>query len=71
MQDHVLVVIGRLSGTPLTPDAWNEDTVICDPWAKRAYFAYALADEMQTISRVTNGEKRMTQKFRLAPHAAW
>jgi hypothetical protein len=70
-QDHVVVVVGRLSGTPSTHDAWNKDTVICDAWAKRAYFVYALEDEMQTIRSVTNGEVRMVQKFRLGPGAIW
>lgn len=70
-QDHVVVVIGRLAGTPTTPNAWNGDTVICDAWAKRAYFVHALADEMQTIRRVTNGETRMVQKFRLDTGAAY
>jgi hypothetical protein len=70
-QNHVLVVAGRLSGTESTFTAWNEDTVICDAWAKRAYFVYALEDEMQTIRRVTNGETRMTQKFKLNRNAGW
>ena len=70
-QDHVLVVAGRIMGTPFTYEAWNEDTVICDPWAKRAYFVYALKDEMQTIKSVTNGETRMTQKFELKRDKPW
>lgn len=71
LQDHVLVVAGRIAGTPMTPAAWNWDAVVCDPWAKRAYFATSLADEMQTIKSVTKGETRMSQKFELKPHAAW
>ena len=71
LQDHVLVVAGRIAGTPLTPAAWNWDAVVCDPWAKRVYFATQLAGEMQTIKSVTNGETRMSQKFELKPHAAW
>ena len=70
-QNHVLVVCGRLYGTPGAFRAWNSDTVICDVWAKRAYFVYALEDEMALLRRVTNGETRMVQKFRLDSGAQW
>jgi hypothetical protein len=70
-QDHTLVVAGRLAGNPLASEGWNSDTVICDPWAKRAYFVHALADEMALIRSVTSGETKMIQKFRLGAGARW
>jgi hypothetical protein len=74
LQDHVLVIAGRLQGAlgqQCNFRAWNEDAVVCDPWAKRAYFVTELEDEMQTIRSVTNGETRMGQKFILNLNTAW
>ena len=70
-KDHVLVVAGRVAGTPGACSSWNSDTVICDPWAKRAYFVYALQDEMNLLKKFTNGVTAMVQKFKLDGSESW
>ncbi|MPQ69654.1 MULTISPECIES: hypothetical protein [unclassified Pseudomonas] len=63
--DHVFVVCGRGVQTNLQdPTTWNDDAVICDPWAKRAYFVADMADEMKLINRVSGGSMSTSQKYR-------
>jgi hypothetical protein len=35
--DHVFMVIGRTAGVIPNVDGWNDDAVICDPWARDRY----------------------------------
>jgi hypothetical protein len=35
--DHALMVIGRTAGLVTNIDGWNNDAVICDPWARDCY----------------------------------
>ncbi|MGA8135658.1 MAG: hypothetical protein WCA48_16150 [Pseudomonas gingeri] len=63
--DHVFVVCGRSAQTNLQdPTTWNNDAVICDPWAKRAYFVADMADEMKLINRVSGGSMSTSKKYR-------
>jgi|GEM_PF-1318641 len=51
--DHVFVLLNRQAGNLRDPNTWNPLAVVCDPWAKRAYYACDLADEMALLSRVS------------------
>ena len=44
---------GGLDMSPYTD--WSLDAVVCDPWAKRAYFAVNLGFESELIGRFTGG----------------
>jgi hypothetical protein len=69
--DHVFVVIGRAAGNIQNFETWNRDAVVCDPWAKRCYFALYLETEMEKINRVSGGVTRTVQMFELAANAQW
>ena len=45
-EDHVFMVIGRTAGLPREPAGWNDESVICDPWAEQVY---AKSQMMQKI----------------------
>lgn len=59
--DHAFVVIGRVGGDLRDYRTWNADTVVCDPWAKRAYKSYWFDQEMDLIRRVSGGYTRTKQ----------
>ncbi|HSU17541.1 hypothetical protein [Longimicrobium sp.] len=56
--DHAFVVIGRVGGNLRDYRTWNEGTVVCDPWAGRAYYCELFDEEMELIRRVTGGYTR-------------
>ena len=57
--DHALLVIGRDPNSDIAdPGTWGDDTVICDPWAKRAYAVSAFKEEMELLASTTNGQTR-------------
>jgi hypothetical protein len=37
-KDHAFVMIGRAAGRIQDPFSWGEDTVICDPWDRKAWW---------------------------------
>jgi hypothetical protein len=74
--DHSLVIIGRkIEQTEQyarsnnneislpSYDTWNFNTVICDPWAKRAYLKHMLPVEMQMINRVSAGSIKFSSEI--------
>jgi hypothetical protein len=44
--DHTFLVLGRNAGAIGDHASWNNDAVICDPWAEAAYKAPALATRL-------------------------
>jgi hypothetical protein len=70
--DHTFVVIGR-DATSNVKDytTWNMDAVVCDPWAKRCYFARHLIAESELLKGVTGGVTETGQKYRLGKGNPW
>lgn len=63
--DHVFVVIGRTGGHIMKPGTWNSTTVICDPWARRAYSCSDFTAEMEKIKNVSRNWDATIEKFEL------
>ncbi len=51
--------------------SWGADTVFCDPWAWRCYFASELAEESRLIARVTGGFTDLTIDASLPDAGSW
>ena len=68
--DHAVCVIGPVTGNAANL-VWGKDTVICDPWARRAYFATELADESRLIAKVTGGFTAMSCTATIAGGTDW
>ncbi len=63
--DHVFVVIGRPNGTDATTyTTWRNDAVICDPWARRAYFARNLEFESERLGTISAGQIKLILQHR-------
>ena len=63
--DHVFVVIGRPNGTDATTyTTWGNDAVICDPWARRAYFARNLEFESERLGTISAGQIKLILQYR-------
>ena len=68
--DHTVCVIGHISGT-LSNRTWGQDTVFCDPWARRYYFATELAEESRLIAMVTGGFAELSINASLSSSTDW
>ena len=68
--DHVVCVVGPLAD-PRDYTTWHEDTVVCDPWARRCYFAHELPNESRLIARVTGGVTKTSLRAQLKPQEPW
>ncbi|HEX8411908.1 MAG TPA: hypothetical protein VF883_23875 [Thermoanaerobaculia bacterium] len=81
--DHSFVIIGRQMGQAERRErqqniismsaysTWNFGTVICDPWAKRAYMAHKLLIEAEMINRVTANRTQLSCSMRLEVGERW
>ena len=81
--DHAFVIIGRRIETnernerrqgyiAVAPvSQWNFNAVICDPWAKRCYFADRLPVEMEMLNRVSAGRTALSSEVRLEVGEQW
>jgi len=58
---HAFVVIGRKPKTGNNPKDWGEDCVVCDPWAREAY--YLPADSGAGILQTKWGCPTATPQF--------
>ena len=63
--DHVFLVIGRKSGKIMDVSSWNDDAVVCDPWAGSCYPAAELPMRVtqEPLKAVTEGSTRFSQCF--------
>lgn len=68
--DHVVCVVGPMAD-PTDYRTWDEDTVVCDPWARRCYFAHELPNESRLIARVTGGVTTTSIRVQLKQGDAW
>ena len=68
--DHSVCVIGTI-GASLKNRSWDDDTVFCDLWARRYYFASELAEETRLIAKVTGGFADLSIDASLPSSAAW
>ncbi len=67
--DHAIVVIGRKpNSNPKDYTTWGPDAVVCDPWAKKCYFAREIPEQLNNLFRVTEGERRINQLESFHPH---
>jgi hypothetical protein len=63
--DHVFVVIGRPKESDVTTyTTWGNDAVVCDPWARRAYFAKYLGDESEMLGTISAGQIKLMLRLR-------
>ena len=63
--DHAFVVIGRPKQADVaTYTTWGKDAVVCDAWARRAYFASQLANESEMLGTISAGQTKMQLRLR-------
>jgi hypothetical protein len=66
--DHVFVVIGRPKQTdPSNYLTWGNDAVVCDPWARRAYPAHRLGNELEALGTISAGQTKTGLRLRFDP----
>ncbi|HJZ57213.1 MAG TPA: hypothetical protein VKE74_19745 [Gemmataceae bacterium] len=77
--DHMFVILGREQNALDDKGSmgicdysfWNEDAVICDPWAKRWYKKARLGLESKALARFTGGSTDLSVEYRLDKGEAW
>jgi hypothetical protein len=63
--DHVFVVIGRPKQAAVsTYTTWGNDAVVCDAWARRAYFARELGNETEMLGTISAGQTKLLLRLR-------
>jgi hypothetical protein len=63
--DHVFVVIGRPKQSDVTTyTTWGKDAVVCDAWARKAYFASQLANESEMLGTISAGQIKLMLRLR-------
>ena len=66
--DHVFVVIGRPKQTDATNyETWGRDAVVCDAWARRAYPAHRLGNELDALATISAGQTKTGLRLRYDP----
>ena len=66
--DHVFVVIGRPKETdPSNYQTWGTNPVVCDSWARRAYPAHRLGNELEALATISAGQTTTGLRLRYDP----